>query len=156
MLSRGGKKAFVPVGVLFCGCICFLHNCSTKPNAQTSCLCESVDVHISNIWKLSSYLCVRKSFRICATHQILSGWQNQGIWDGRGMWHAWKRRETRSHPSLLAEVRFQDHPPSSEKRKSANNWPSPLPTPAKQCCSVFSVLLYNNVFKCFVLCLNFF
>ena len=34
-----------------------------------------------------------KTFIICVPHQILSGWSNQGKWDGQGMWHIWDRTE---------------------------------------------------------------
>jgi hypothetical protein len=33
------------------------------------------------------------SFIICTYHQILSGRSNQEERGGRGMWHAWERRE---------------------------------------------------------------
>jgi len=26
---------------------------------------------------------------ICTPHQTISGWSNQGEWDGRDKWHVW-------------------------------------------------------------------
>jgi hypothetical protein len=37
--------------------------------------------------------CKMGSFMICTHHQILLGRSNTGEWGGRGMWHAWERRE---------------------------------------------------------------
>jgi len=29
---------------------------------------------------------------IFTRHQVLFGWSNQGIWDGRYMWNVWDRK----------------------------------------------------------------
>jgi hypothetical protein len=37
--------------------------------------------------------CTMRNFIICTHPQISLGWSSQSEWGGRGMWHAWERRE---------------------------------------------------------------
>ena len=46
------------------------------------------------------------SFMICAPHQTLFEWQNQGRWGGRSMWHKWWRRLGRPKQRLDNRVKI--------------------------------------------------
>jgi hypothetical protein len=44
-------------------------------------------------WRENGGSCTIRSFIICTHPQISLGKPSQGEWGGRGMWHAWERRE---------------------------------------------------------------
>jgi len=49
--------------------------------------------------KNAEEFCVTKRRVKYTPRQILLWWWNEGIWDGRGMWKAWERREI--HKTIL-------------------------------------------------------
>jgi hypothetical protein len=44
-------------------------------------------------WRENGGSCTMRNFIICTHPQIPLGKSSQGEWGGRGMWHAWERRE---------------------------------------------------------------
>jgi hypothetical protein len=47
-------------------------------------------------WRENGGSCTVRNFIICTHPQISLGKWSQGEWGGRGMWHAWERREKRT------------------------------------------------------------